>query len=61
MGPAKNSMTKTPRTSIGLKRETKERLDRNKHPGQSYDGFVCQLVDSWEKMKRGEHSEKQIG
>jgi hypothetical protein len=37
------------RKSIGLKRATKAKLDRNRAPGQCYDGFVCQLVDLWEK------------
>lgn len=41
------------RTTIGLKRTTKSRLDKNRAPGQCYDGFVCQLVDLWEeKLKR---------
>jgi len=39
------------RTTIGLKKVTKERLDHNRAPGQCYDGFICQLVDLWEKVK----------
>ena len=39
------------RTSIGLKKDTKDRLDINRAPGQCYDGFICQLVDLWEKIK----------
>ena len=38
------------RTSIGLKKDTKGRLDANRAPGQCYDGFICQLVDLWEKI-----------
>ncbi|MCW4025848.1 MAG: hypothetical protein NWF01_12590 [Candidatus Bathyarchaeota archaeon] len=38
-----------PRTTIGLKAETKQMLDKNRAPGQCYDGFICQLVDLWEK------------
>ncbi len=38
-----------PRTTIGLKTDTKNKLDRNRAPGQCYDGFICQLVDLWEK------------
>ena len=40
-------------TSIGLKRATKAKLDRNRAPGQCYDGFLCQLVDLWEKVEAG--------
>ncbi len=37
------------RTTIGLKITTKNKLDANRVPGQCYDGFVCQLIDLWEK------------
>jgi hypothetical protein len=40
---------KTLRSTIGLKMSTKEKLDKNRAPGQSYDGFLCQLVDRWEE------------
>lgn len=40
------------RTTVGLKMSTKAKLDRNRAPGQCYDGFICQLVDLWEKAKR---------
>ncbi|MCW4023987.1 MAG: hypothetical protein NWF01_03010 [Candidatus Bathyarchaeota archaeon] len=39
------------RTTIGIKSSTKKRLDINRAPGQCYDGFLCQLVDLWEKNK----------
>ena len=45
-------MTKKLRTTIGLKRTTKEKLDNNRAPGQCYDGFICQLVDLWERVKK---------
>jgi hypothetical protein len=38
-----------PRTTIGLKQATKTKLDENRAPGQCYDGFICQLVDLWER------------
>ncbi len=38
-----------PRTTIGLKAITKNKLDKNRAPGQCYDGFISQLVDFWEK------------
>ncbi len=44
-------MAGEPRTSIGLKKTTKDGLDKNRAPGQCYDGFICQLVDLWEKSK----------
>ena len=37
------------RTTIGLKKATKEKMDKNRAPGQCYDGFICQLVDLWER------------
>ena len=37
------------RTTIGIKTTTKAKLDINRAPGQCYDGFICQLVDLWEK------------
>ena len=36
------------RTTVGVKQSTKDMLDRNRAPGQCYDGFICQLVDLWE-------------
>ena len=39
------------RTTINLKQATKSRLDKNRAPGQCYEGFLCQLVDLWEKVK----------
>ena len=47
-------MLREPRTTIGLRKRTKGKLDRNRAPGQCYDGFICQLVDLWEKTKREE-------
>ena len=38
-----------PRTTIGLKSTTKAKLDNGKAPGQCYDGFLCQLIELWEK------------
>jgi hypothetical protein len=44
------------RVSISLKRATKDGLDKNRAPGQCYDGFICQLIDLWEKAKEEELS-----
>jgi hypothetical protein len=37
------------RTTIGVKQNTKDKLDRNRAPGQCYEGFICQMVDLWEQ------------
>jgi len=37
------------RTTIGVKKTTKQKLNENRAPGQCYEGFICQLVDLWEK------------
>jgi hypothetical protein len=37
------------RTTVGVKQSTKDKLDRNRAPGQCYDGFICQLVELWEQ------------
>ena len=39
------------RITVGLKMSTKEKLDGNQAPGQCFDGFLCQLVDLWEKTE----------
>jgi hypothetical protein len=33
-------------------------MDKWRAPGQCYDGFLCQLVDLWEKMHRTNSSQK---
>ena len=42
------------RTTIGIRMVTKSKLDKNRAPGQCYDGFLCQLVDLWEQIKSNE-------
>jgi len=42
-------ISENPRSTIGLRRSTKAKLDRIRAPGQCYDGFLCQLVDMWER------------
>ena len=37
-------------TTIAIWKSTKDKLDRNRAPGQCYNGFICQLVDLWEKI-----------
>ena len=36
-------------TTIAIWKSTKDKLDKNRAPGQCYNGFICQLVDLWEK------------
>ena len=45
-----NELHKT-RTTIGLRMATKDKLDKNRAPGQCYDGFVRKLVDLWEGIE----------
>ena len=42
------------RASIGVSRQTKEALDVIKHPGQSYDGLIKELVGFWRSGHRVE-------
>ena len=51
-------MNSKARTTIGLKITTKNMLDKNRAPGQCYDGFICQLVDLWERTNA--NSERMI-
>ena len=36
--------------SLSISRETKAMLDSVKHPGQSYNGLLQELVTSWKKQ-----------
>ena len=40
-------------TSIAIWKSTKEKLDKNKAPGQCYNGFICELIDMWEQTGTG--------
>jgi hypothetical protein len=52
MKDLRNNGANRGRTTIGVRKATKAKLDRNRAPGQCYDGFLCQLVDLWEKAKK---------
>ena len=41
-----------PHTTIGLKKTTKSRLNKERAPGQCYDGFLCQMMDLWDESKQ---------
>ena len=36
-------------TTIAIHKSIKNKLDKNRAPGQCYNGFICQLIDLWEK------------
>jgi len=40
---------KAKRTTISVLRDTKDALDSIKHPGQSYNGLIQELVRLWKK------------
>lgn len=37
-------------TTIAIWKSTKDKLNKNRAPGQCYNGFICQLVDLWERI-----------
>lgn len=41
------------RVTLSISRETKAVLDSVKHPGQSYNGLLQELVTSWKKQREG--------
>ena len=38
------------RTSISILRQTKDALDSIKHPGQSYNGLIQELINLWQRL-----------
>ena len=40
------------RVSLSISRETKTMLDSVKHPGQSYNGLLEELVTFWKEQRR---------
>jgi hypothetical protein len=44
--------TTSPRTTIAVSKTTKARMDRWRAIGQCYDGFLCQMIDLWEKTHK---------
>ena len=51
-------INKKERTSIGISRQTKDMLDSIKHPGQSYQGLIQELIKAWEEKKQAGKIEK---
>ncbi len=48
-----NNALPNARVTIGLTKAMKDKLDKNRAPGQCYGGFICQLIDLWEDIKEG--------
>jgi hypothetical protein len=46
------------RTTVSVRMDTKARMDKWRAPGQCYDGFLCQIVELWEKMHCGNRIQK---
>jgi hypothetical protein len=42
------------RTTVSVSKATKARMDKWRATGQCYDGFLCELVNLWEKTHRYE-------
>jgi hypothetical protein len=42
------------RTTVAISRTTKARLDRWRAVGQCYDGFLCQIIELWERTHKVE-------
>ncbi len=50
-GLSRTGKTKILRSTVGLTKSTKAQLDKNRALGQSYEGFIRQLIDLWERVK----------
>jgi hypothetical protein len=57
--PTSNNNISEARTTVGVKQNTKDRLDKNRAPGQCYDGFLCQMVDLWESTNSASRNGKK--
>jgi hypothetical protein len=55
----KRSKRTSDRATLGIKLSTKSKLDKNRAPGQCYDGFICQMIDLWEEVN-GNHFNKSV-
>ena len=36
---------------IRVRKETRDRLHSRKHPGQTLDGIITEMIDLWERQK----------
>ena len=44
------------RTTIAISERTKNGSDSVKHPGQTYDGVIQELIDLWKRVKEQEEA-----
>ena len=51
LAEVKVATNESKRPTIAILQRTKDGLDSIKHPGQSYDGVVQELIDLWKKVK----------
>ena len=49
MGTSQNNEADNLTTTIAIWKSTKDKLDKNRAPGQCYNGFISQLLDLWER------------
>ncbi|MBA7629700.1 hypothetical protein ES703_37204 [subsurface metagenome] len=49
------------RMTISMLRSTKHELDAIKHPGQSYEGLLKELIQLWQREHRVEEAVVQTG
>jgi hypothetical protein len=40
--------------TLKIRVSTRKKLDKIKHPGQSYDGIIRELLESYENVKGGD-------
>jgi hypothetical protein len=46
--------TTNPRTTVAISKTTKARMDKWRATGQCYDGFLCEMVNLWERMHKND-------
>jgi hypothetical protein len=47
------AITNKVHTTIALQKDTKEKIDKIRAPGQCYDGIINELVEYWERYRIG--------
>jgi len=52
--PAYNRCVQQKTVPIRVRKETREKLHSIKNPGQTLDGIITQMIELWEKVKKGE-------
>jgi hypothetical protein len=46
------------RATLNISKDAKDKMDELKHTGQSYDGFIQELLIYWEKQQKIKESLK---